>query len=774
MKNHYIVLTFLMLFITPNILYAQYGSSIDSINIAQQLYNLLNTNYIVNEIVDVSVAESIGGKFGLISDPYNTLEGDLIFVAERETPTNSDYYGVTGIFKNNQIVWKSDFIKPYGARNGSVLAVFDLNNDGNVDIITTWYNSYGRLGVLDIWIYSWDGILAYTINPFTDFSSGIETYEGMGFDFADYQGDGVWEIIGYEAMGDSIYENSDNSMVYSWDGETYDYSETLIGNPYEIFFPRNQFNAFVTTRVNQNQQNLFNYFYSVKNGQFSAQNINEINIVGNVDSILILNLPSKWKNLDFGTDITFKEDIKFANSNFSIKNKIIAGDEKGFSYSTSGLPYISKAYLRGFNFTSYHIEGELADYLNNSVVVPVVAATLPPDPFVTIYFIDTLINYKTRSFELGWITNETTAIKYDSLFNLTKTQLQQYNNNAAKTILQTVLQEVDVDSTSNLTSEAYALLRYNTEYLLEKIPLSSPNLLVKLTSSLGNQIPASNVMYYESAAGGWKDAVNNGNGTFTVITTRPTVSIRMFYEYANQTVHNVPAQNNTYTFQTVNASVQLKNSSGNLIDQGTVQYYAGAWRSFGTTVNGVANKELLPINYSFRMTYEFGSLDKQQNLSSDPTVVFQTVNAAVELRNSSGNLIDQGTVQYYAGAWRSFGTTVNGVANKELLPINYSFRMIYEYVPLDKQQDISTNSTVTFSTVLCTVKVTKANGQPLSGASTKYYSGAWRDIGLTNANGEAAKELLPKSLNFRAASGNVSKDKQQDIGVNNLVEIQLP
>ncbi len=252
-----------------------------------------------------------------------------------------------------------------------------------------------------------------------------------------------------------------------------------------------------------------------------------------------------------------------------------------------------------------------------------------------------------------------------------------------------------------VTIEGWKFLYWNAQYILDRLPEppANPNLVVSLKNSLGNQIPASNVMYYESAAGGWKDAVNNGDGTFTVITTKPTVSIRMFYEYANQTVHNVPAQNNTYTFQTVNASVQLK--------------------------------------------------------------------------NSSGNLIDQGTVQYYAGAWRSFGTTVNGVANKELLPINYSFRMIYEYVPLDKQQDISTNSTVTFSTVLCTVKVTKANGQPLSGASTKYYSGAWRDIGLTNANGEATKELLPKSLNFRAASGNVSKDKQQDIGVNNLVEIQL-
>jgi|WetSurMetagenome_2_1015567.scaffolds.fasta_scaffold04551_3 hypothetical protein len=298
----------------------------------------------------------------------------------------------------------------------------------------------------------------------------------------------------------------------------------------------------------------------------------------------------------------------------------------------------------------------------------------------------------------------------------------------------------------------------------------NPNLLVNLANSQGTQIPASLVKYYDTS---WKDAVNNGDGTFTVISDKQTVSLRMFYEYANQTVHNVTAHNNTYTFHTVNASVELKNSSGNLIDVGTVQYYAEAWRTFGTTINGIANKELLPINYSFRMTYEYGSQDKQQDISVNPTVVFQTVNAAVELRTSTGSLIDQGTVQYYAGAWRTFGTTQNGVTHKELLPINYNFGMTYEFVPVDKQQNLSTNSTVTFSTVLCTVKVTKANGQPLAGANTKYYSVAWRDIGLTNANGEATKELLPKNLNFRAISGSVSQDKQQDIGVNSLVEIQL-
>jgi len=257
-----------------------------------------------------------------------------------------------------------------------------------------------------------------------------------------------------------------------------------------------------------------------------------------------------------------------------------------------------------------------------------------------------------------------------------------------------------------VTMEGWQFLYNISQYILDRLPepQSNPNLLVNLKNSLGTQIPASNVMYYESATSGWKDAVNNGDGTFTVITTKPAVSIRMFYEYANQTVHNVPAQNNTYTFTTVNTAVELRSSSGNLIPA------------------------------------------------------------------PSG---DQGTVQYYAGAWRSFGTTTNGVAYKELLPVNYSFRMTYEYVPIDKQQDISVNSTVTFSTVLCTVKVTNLNNQPLAGATTKYYSTAWRDIGLTNAEGIITKELLPKNLSFRATYGNVSLDKQQDIGVNSLVEIQL-
>jgi hypothetical protein len=251
----------------------------------------------------------------------------------------------------------------------------------------------------------------------------------------------------------------------------------------------------------------------------------------------------------------------------------------------------------------------------------------------------------------------------------------------------------------------------------------------------------------------------------------------MTYEYASKDQKQDLSVNPTVVFQTVNATVQLQNSQGTLMpapsgDEGVVKYYSGAWREFGTTTNGVANKELLPNNYSFRMTYEYANKDKKQDLSENPTVVFQTVNAAVQLQNSQGSLIDQGTVQYYSGAWRSLGTTTNGIASKELLPKNYSFRMTYEYASIDKKQDISSNNIVDFSTVLCTIRVKNTQNQPIDGATASYYSGAWRQIGTT-ANGEVTKELLPLNLSFRVKLGTQQQDKKQNLSTNNIVEFTV-
>jgi hypothetical protein len=371
--------------------------------------------------------------------------------------------------------------------------------------------------------------------------------------------------------------------------------------------------------------------------------------------------------------------------------------------------------------------------------------------------LDTLVTYTDRSLAVGWILDLSTATKYTSHFGTARTQLQANDNGGARTTLQSVLHDVDQDSSTTLTSEAYALLRYNTEYLLAHIP--EPGLAVKLVSSTGARLTGGTLQYYE---GSWKDALSHNDGTFSVNTTLHTVSLRMTYAYGTQTKSNVVVGPDTVVFQTVNAAVRLVNSQSVPIDTGSVQYYTGAWRTFGTTSNGVASKELLPGSYSFRMTYASGSNDKQQDIGPNPSITFQTSAASVQLQNSQGALIDQGTVQYYAGAWRALGTTSGGVATKELLPSTYSFRMTYAFGSTDKQQNIGTNATVTFQTVAATVRLLNSAGSPLDQGTVQYYSGAWRDFGTT-ANGTVTKELLPRSYPFRMTHAFVSTDKTQDL-----------
>jgi hypothetical protein len=295
-------------------------------------------------------------------------------------------------------------------------------------------------------------------------------------------------------------------------------------------------------------------------------------------------------------------------------------------------------------------------------------------------------------------------------------------------------------------------------------------LSVKLVDSHGINLTSGSLQYYDST---WQNAVNNNDGTFLVNTSLKKVNLKMTYGYSTQTLTNVPVGSDTVIFKTVNTSVQLMNSKGNPIDTGIVQYYAGGWVNFGTTSNGIANMELLPNSYKFRLTYDFASNDTQQNIGTNPNVIFQTVNTAVQLKNSLGTPIDTGAVQYYAGGWRSFGTTTNGIANMELLPNSYKFRMTYKYVTEDTTQNTGSSNLVNFSTVLCTISVKDSLGQPVNNADTKYYAGAWREIGLTSG-GIATMELLPVSLSFRVKSGKTQLDEIQNLSVNNIVQFILP
>ncbi len=582
-----------------------------------------------------------------------------------------------------------------------------------------------------------------------------------------------WPDVDSEDFTESFPDLHISTYPYitcSWSGSQYGVWPDTRQIPGDEFLPANQLSVSVKCEVKNISDSLsFQYYWA--NSINSRQRMEEFILMGIRESFLPYGL-TNWTYYGFNHKYSYASwGVRFFLFNLCLPP---GTSQKGVLLHTIGLPSIIKYYVQGFRFGPYYelkkdyneiIEKDLLD---NSYIGTTIGPVDPPSPFDSLTFIDTLTSFTTRSRDLGWITTQPIADKYLALFSSAKSSLQANNFGAARTSLNSVLTAVNQDSSSTITSEAYALIRNNTEYLLSKLPVLPPGLIVKLVNSGGSRIAGGTLQYYE---GSWKDAVNNDDGTFTINTNKKTLSLRMTYEYGTQTKSNVTVGTDTVVFQTVNAQIKLQDSKGAAIDTGTVQYYAGAWRNLGTTTNGIAAKELLPGSYSFRMTYVYASKDKQQDIGANPIVVFQTVNTAVQLQNSQGTLIDQGSVQYYSGAWRNFGVTTGGTATKELLPNTYSFRMTYAYASKDKQQDIGTNSTVVFQTVNAAIQLQNSQGSLIDQGTVQYYSGAWRDFGTT-MNGVANKELLPNNYSFRMTYAFASKDKQQDLNSNPTVVFQ--
>jgi len=269
-------------------------------------------------------------------------------------------------------------------------------------------------------------------------------------------------------------------------------------------------------------------------------------------------------------------------------------------------------------------------------------------------------------------------------------------------------------------------------------------------------------------SGGWRDIGSTSGGQVTKELLPLTYTFSMTYGFARQEKSQKIATNPTVVFQTTKVTVELKDSIGSLMDTGTTQYYSGGWRDIGSTSGGQVTKELLPLTYTFSMTYAFARQEKSQNVANNPTVVFQTTKVTVQLKDSTGAPMDTGTTQYYSGGWRDIGSTSGGQVTKELLPLTYTFSMTYGFARQEKSQNIANNPTVVFQTTKVTVELRNSTGSLIDTGAVQYYSGGWRDIGSTSG-GQVIKELLPLTYTFSMTYGFARQEKSQNIAINPTV-----
>ncbi|MEW6508428.1 MAG: hypothetical protein AB1432_11845 [Bacteroidota bacterium] len=147
---------------------------------------------------------------------------------------------------------------------------------------------------------------------------------------------------------------------------------------------------------------------------------------------------------------------------------------EGFILYSKGLPIPTVSYSMGWIDVPILEEEpdsvENDNIFENSLKGWTIGPKDPPDTHNSMIFLDSLTNYNNQAYSCGWIKQEATKNKYETYLTNAKTLLQQGDSLHARLNLENILRNVDIDSSGAITSEAYALLRYNTEYLLSFLP----------------------------------------------------------------------------------------------------------------------------------------------------------------------------------------------------------------------------------------------------------------------------------------------------------------
>ncbi|MEJ2048779.1 MAG: hypothetical protein P8Y60_02855 [Calditrichota bacterium] len=402
---------------------------------------------------------------GAIEDPYGTLSNCMIFSAHRKVTSYRYGYSVIGVFKNGQIIWHSgDLIRPSCFSFGQILATRDLLSNGKVEILTNWFDCNTAVGGHRLWIFSWDGYTGTMIND-VDVSGGsaIRTDQYSDFGFVDIEGDGIWEIEASDYTINDEGEIEPLPFYYSWKTELYgEWPNTPVYDP-EFFPPRDKVNVKFKAQVTRIDSLNLKFHYIIKNEASSIQKINEIIINKDHISIKKTSNRTEWDFFYHNNTIYFMDKNKPPIS-YSTKYQIAQNEtDSSIAFTCTALPAIKKFYVRGFNRGAG--KPEYQDKFINSKIGYTIGPKAFPDKPNSLNFLDTLNFYNEMSDSLNWISNYTATAKYTGYFEKVRSSIQQNNNPAAIDILDSVLTHIEADSGATLTSEAYALIKYNTIYL---------------------------------------------------------------------------------------------------------------------------------------------------------------------------------------------------------------------------------------------------------------------------------------------------------------------
>lgn len=297
-----------------------------------------------------------------------------------------------------------------------------------------------------------------------------------------------------------------------------------------------------------------------------------------------------------------------------------------------------------------------------------------------------------------------------------------------------------------------------TEYGSCCIPVSvnaCGGMTVYLKDSNGNLLSGGSLTYQD---GGWQTATEISTGVFCVTTVKPNIKLRMVYAEA-ELFETVPS-NTDYTFQTVLVTFELRKRTGLLgYNFGQIYYvgFGGLLATTGQAGLGLAQKELLPREYTFRMKFRGGRGDITQDITVNPVVTWEMARMLVQLNKSDGHRgLNGADIKYKGYSLEQFGvtgTSENGRARKDLLPGFYKFTIKYlgGSMVVDNFQVVQGDNELIIDGLAVTVELEDSNtGLPVDGGKATNIGVTGNLMGYTGDSGPGivTVDLLPLVYSF--------------------------
>lgn len=401
-----------------------------------------------------------------IKDPYGTLSNCWLVTAT-SMPRSQH---VVGVYRNGSFLWvAAPMARDPGMKKG-FSASLDLNNDGTVEFIAR-FTTGSQLESEEWWIYSWNGQTAAVVNDVKP--SGFSAIRMMvqSHQFIDINGDGILEIRGDIGYADGQGFHVEREATYSWNGSLYGEWPDGPSPAGRKFTVANNLQVGAKCVVDRENDSL-KYVFSLRVASTSVQALAAFFVRNDLRSSYEASAP--WE----GGRLKMLNLTEF--SSYAFEATIPPGGSTVFVIKNLTLPTISTYHAQGPHEDFLSVDRTLEQEMNdlrenletNSYRGTTIGCAAPPETIRPLDFLDTLVSYTTQSRALDWIRDQSTTDKYLAYFASARTLWESNDISALRTTLNQILADVNADSSSTLTSEAYSLLRFNTEYLLEHLPSS--------------------------------------------------------------------------------------------------------------------------------------------------------------------------------------------------------------------------------------------------------------------------------------------------------------